>query len=166
MILNNGVMSFEDVFELNYEVLNELEMELRPDGTIFDNNKNQILSFNGMIIKASTRPDQIHYAGQGEIEFDILNNIRMVTVLLGLSIQRHIDEGMPFLSYFPEERTDETDDSKISNLTVKFDNINEICTDFYHNKCLKFIEMIFLLEEDKVDLRNFDSTIEDDKSSK
>ena len=74
MILNNNEMIFEDIFELNYEVLNEMELELRPDGTIFDNNQNKVLSFNGMIIKASIRPDQIHYAGQGEIEFDILNN--------------------------------------------------------------------------------------------
>ena len=160
MILNNNEMIFEDIFELNYEVLNEMELELRPDGTIFDNNQNKVLSFNGMIIKASIRPDQIHYAGQGEIEFDILNNVRLVTTLLGLSIQRHINEGMPFLSYFPEERT-EDDDSKVSNLTVKFDNTREISTQFYHNKCLKFIEMIFLLEEDKVNLMNFDSTIEE-----
>ena len=47
-------------------------------------------------------------------------------------------------------------ESRINKL--KFDNTREISTQFYHNKCLKFIEMIFLLEEDKVNLMNFDNS--------
>ncbi len=158
---NEGSMMFDDVFELTYELLNELEMELRPDGTIYDPNRNVLLSFNGMTIKASIRPDQIFYAGQGEIEFDILNNIRLVTVLMGDLIQRKInEEHMSFISYYPEEITDDTD-IKFSNLTIKYDNINSVTTRSYHNKCLKFIEMMFILEGDNVDLSNFDSLIEE-----
>ena len=155
-------MQFDDVYELNYELLNELEFEVKPDGTIYDPKNNNILFFNGMKILASIRPDQIHYAGQGEIPFDILNNIRMTTVLFGNYLEKKMAAGMPFVSYFPDEQIIEGKklkdaDIKLSNITVKFDNIHEMSSPYFRNKCLKFIYMIFALEEDVVDLTNFDA---------
>ena len=164
IIKRNGAMSFDDVFELNYELLSQLEMNVRHDGTIFDPTTNNILAFNGMIIKASIKPNEIHYAGQGEIEFDILNNVRMITTLFGTFLDRKIKSGMQFRSYYPEERL-EGEDIKSSSLTVKFDDYNSITTPFYHNKCLKFIHMIYALEEELVDLSNFDQ-IEEEENNK
>ena len=155
-------MQFDDIYELNYELLNELEFEVKPDGTIYDPAGNNIIFFNGMKVIASTRADNIHYAGQGEIPFDILNNIRMTTVLFGNYLERRMAKGMPFVSFFPDEQiipgeklTDP--DIKISNLTVKFDNTHELSSPYFRNKCLKFIYMIFMLEDDLVDLTNFDA---------
>ena len=156
----NGCMTFNDVFELNYELLNELEMEVKPDGIIYDPNNNVVLSFNGMMVKASINPNEIHYPGQGEIDFDILNNVRLITTLFGLYLERKMKEGMPFISFYPHEYTDETD-LKFSNITVKFDNTRELSSEYFHNKCLKFIHMIFLLDDNKVDLHNFDKLIEE-----
>ena len=157
MIINgfNGSMKFDDVYELNYELLSLLEMEVRSDGTIYDTIGNNILAFNGMIIKASIKPNEIHYAGQGEIEFDILNNVRMITTLFGNFLQRKINDGMQFRSYYPDEQLD-GEDLKISNLTIKFDDYQSWSTPYYHNKCLKFIYAIYMLEDEKVDLSNFD----------
>jgi len=153
-IMPNGMMMFDDIFELNYELLNEMELEVRNDGTVFDSERNVILALNDNIIKASIRPDHINYAGQNEISMDILTNIRLVTMIFGLQLQKKMAEGMPFMSYYQEET--EREDIKYTNLTVKQTNINSISSKYYHNKCLKFIEMIFLLNEQLVDLSNFD----------
>ena len=160
----NGVMAFDDVFELTYELLSELEFEVKPDGSIYDPVKNTIIFFNGMKVVASIKPTEMHYPGQGEIAFDILNNVRLITVLFGEYLQRKIDNGMAFVSYYPEERVvegvkDTDPDIKYSNITVKFDNVNEVSSPFYHNKCLKFIYMMFFLEENVVDLSNFDVVV-------
>ena len=161
-ITPEGKTLFEDEFELNYYVLTELNYQLTPDGKILDNNTNEILAFNSLIIKGSVNPNQINYAGQGEIELQLLTNVRMVTMLFGRFLDYKIkNEGLPFVSQFAEEMTDETD-IKYSRLTVKHDTFNETSTEFYHNKCLKFIAMIFKLDGEEVELRNFDTTIDEE----
>lgn len=152
-ILPNGAMQFEDIFELTYELLNEMELEVKDNGYIFDPIQNSVLSFNGNMIKASINPMDIKYAGQGEIVLDILGNTKLVTNLFGHFLERKQAEGMPFVSYFNEESGDEI---KYSALTVKFNTANSVTTPSYHNRCLKFIHMIFTLEDQLVDLSNFD----------
>lgn len=158
MISPNG-MIFNDIYELNYEILIEMELEVRQDGTIYDPLENSILSFNGNIIKATIDPRNINYPGQGEIALDLLNNVRMTTTLFGRFIKKKQSEGMPFVSYFPEEKVEPIEDGEIkySCLTVKYDNQNSITSDYFHNKCLKFLDLIFKIEENPADLRNFDS---------
>lgn len=156
----NQVMQFDDVFELTYELLNELDMEVLPDGSILDPDNN-IFFFNGMKIIANIDPNNIHYAGQGEIMFDILGNIRLVTVLFGNYLDKKIKNGMPFVSYFPEEQViasnnDKDPDTKLFNMTVKFDNMHEITSPYFKLKSLTFIWMIFALEDETVDLSNFE----------
>ena len=159
----NGVMFFDDIFELNYELLSELEYEVKPDGSVIDTVSNSIIFFNGLKVTASIKANDIHYPGQGEIAFDILNNTRLTTMLFGQYIQRKIDQGMSFVSWYPEERVvegkkDKDPDIRFSNITVKFDNIHEVSSPFYMNKCLKFIYMIFYLDEGNVvNLNNFDA---------
>ncbi len=156
-----GKTLFDDVYELTYYVLEELEYRLLPDGRILDYAKNEILAFNGLIIKASVSPNKINYAGQGEIVFDLLNNVRLTTVLFGRFLQKKINEGMPYVSHYPEEMIDETE-IKYNRLVVKHDTYTHTVSMFYHNKCLKFIDMIFLLDGESVELGNFDSTIDDE----
>ena len=152
--LANGAMIFDDLFELTYELLNEMEISVRPDGIMVDNNTGNIFAINGNIIKASISPYDIKYAGQGEVELDLLGNIKMVTYLFGHYVEMKQKEGMPFVSWFQEER--EEADIKYSSLTIKFDSVNSTTTHYYHNRCLKFLEMIFILDNQLVDLSNFD----------
>ena len=159
MIMTQFGMVFQDIYELNYEVLTEMELEVKSDGTIYDSKKGTILSFNGNIIKATIDPRNIHYAGQGEIELDLLNNVRMTTTLFGHYLTKKQEEGMPFVSYFPEEKIEEIDEGEIkyTRLTLKHDNYHSISSDYFHNKCLKFLDLIFKMEENEANLKNFDS---------
>ena len=121
-------MIFDDIFELNYEILMNMEMEILPDGSIHDPEKNVILSMNNNIIKVSIKPNEIHYPGQNEISFDILENIRLATLIFGLYLQKKIDNGMPFISYYQEER--ENNDIKYTSLVVKQTSENFATTNY------------------------------------
>lgn len=152
-----GEMIFDDPYELVYELLNELEYVMRRDGSIFDPFTNSILSFNGMIIKASTSPNNIHYAGQGEIEFDILNNVRLVTTLFGHYLQKKEADGIKLVSTFTEEQDSTViEGAKTSRLTIRTDINHDTTSPYYHNKCLKFIWAMFAMEETYVNLCNFE----------
>lgn len=155
IILPNGAIAFDDLFELTYELLNEMDISVRPDGIMCDNNTGNIFAINGNFIKASISPNQIKYAGQGEIELDLLGNKKMVEYLFGYYIEsKQKNDGMPFVSWFQEEK--EEGDIKYSSLTVKFDSSHSISSHYFHNRCLKFLEMIFILDDQLVDLSNFD----------
>ena len=157
-------MLFSDEYELNYYVLEEMGLTLLDDGRLYDPIKNEILSFNGLIIKGSVSPNKINYAGQGDITLDLLNNVRLTTLLFGRYLQKRIDDGMPFISHYTEEMIDDTE-TKFNRLVVKHDTNNETVSRYYHRKCLKFIEMVFLISDDPdmVELRNFDTTIDDEE---
>lgn len=157
----NQVLQFEDVFELTYELLSELDLEVFPDGSIVDVDNN-VFFFNGMKVIANIDPRNIHYAGQGEIMFDLIANNRLSTVLFGNYLERKIKDGMAFVSYFPDEKIivsekDDIPDTRLFNLTVKFDNIHELASPYFKIKSLTYIWMIFALEEEMVDLSNFDT---------
>lgn|SRR5574344_494203 len=157
-----GAMIFKDVYELTYELLvstmgyNILE----ADGAIYDPDKNTSITFMGMLIKATINPEDIKYAGQGEIALDLLNNSKLVNSIFGYYLQSKIDQGMPFVSYYTDEKIIEMKkigDIKYSSLSIKYDSVHVTSSEFYHNKCLKYIDLIFKMEEENVNLKNFDS---------
>lgn len=162
-------MMFNDVYELNYNLLNEMSISVLPDGSLMYHNDEtgakRLLQMAGKKILASVDPNDIHYASQLEVAFDVLNNIKLVMFLFGFHLDRKQEEGMPFLAYFPEERIDlyKAKSRKLDNLeikktavTVKLNSAESITSEYYHNRCLKFIDMIFRLDEELVDLSNFD----------
>lgn len=164
-----GAMMFDDVYELNYNLLNEMSISLLPDGSLMYHNdetgNKNLLQMEGKKILASVDPNNIHYASQLEVTFDVLDNIKLVMFLFGFYLDRKQEEGMPFLAYFSEERIDlyKAKSRKLDNLeikktglTVKLNSAESVTSEYYHNRCLKFIDMIFRLDEDLVDLSNFD----------
>lgn len=169
MNLVNGVMTFSDIYDLNYELLNELSISVLPNGSLMyhndDTGEQRILQMEGKNIIASIDPSNIHYAGPMDVTFDVLNDIKLVMTLFGFYLDIKQKEGVPFLSYFSEEeirtlkpnpRSVKTYDIKYTALTVKYNTVSSITSHYYHNRCLKFIDMIFMMEEDLVDLSNFD----------
>ena len=163
---NNGIMSFEDIFDLNYNFLSEMSMSVNPNGIVYykddDTGEITVLKSDGKDIIASTDPNNIHYAGPITVQFDILNDIVLVQHIFGFYLNIKQAQGMPFISYFPEEQVrtfkvkrDEID-IKYTAETIKLTANESITSHYYHNKCLKYIDLIFMLEGDMVDLRNFD----------
>lgn len=155
-ITNYGVI-FDDEYELTYNLLSCIGLEIKQDGSLYDPDLETIIHFNGKLLKANIYPNNLHYAGQGEIMFEPLSNIKQVTELLGFFINKkqNIDK-MEFMSYYSEEIDDFKTERKYTNLTIKYSSNKEQSTNYYHNPNIKFIELIFILGDMNVNLVNFD----------
>ena len=170
----DGKMVFDDIYDLTYNILNELSISLLPDGSLLYRNENngekKLLQMDGKRIVASVDPNNIHYPGPMDINFDILNDIKMVMFIFGFYLEHEKgvgrEGGMPYLSHFPEEkiitfkpkkhRTLPDIELKFTAQTIKLTSASSVTSSYYHNRCLRFIDLIFCLEEDPVDLTNFD----------
>ena len=73
----NGVMTFNDIYDLNYEFLKELSISVLPNGTLMyqndDTGEQRLLQMDKKNIIASIDPNNIHYAGPMDISFDIFD---------------------------------------------------------------------------------------------
>lgn len=151
-----GVM-FDDVYELNYNIMSSIGIEIYPDGSLYDPDRDTTISYDGKIMKATINPLDIKYAGQGECIFEPLTNVRQMTTLMGYVIDKKVEmEEITFQAWYPEEMEDPITGWKFSNITIKTEEGDRISTHYYYNKCLKFIEAIFILGEQEVNLLNFD----------
>lgn len=156
MYLNTESMKFqcENVYELNYAVLNAIGLSC-PNGYLVDQDTHLPLTMFDKRIKAMIDPSQPVYAGEGEMMIDLIHNLKLVTYLLGYYLEKKAAiENMPVLTQFTETILD----SPMTALTVKFSPQSQITTDYFYNKCLKFVHMIFKIEDNMdIDLHNFDN---------
>lgn len=157
MILNPATMSmqYEDIYELNYAVLNAIGLSC-PNGYLFDQDTHLPIKMFDKKIKVMIDPTKPIYAGEGEIMFDIIHNIKLVTYLLGYSLEKKASfENKSILTQY----IDNLEGTMMTSLTVKFYPEEKITSDFFNNKCLKFVHMIFQIDNLEVDLHNFDEEI-------
>lgn len=157
MILTpNGAFVYNDIYELMYELMNIIGLSIDNSGYIYDQDTSIRIEFQGRMIKCSIDPNNPCYAGQGEVMFDILGNVRLVTTLFGYCIDKETAMNPEFssVSQFIE---DEPSGLKMTSMSIKMADGSTRTTDFYYNKCLKFVHAIFLIYETLVDLHNFDT---------
>ncbi len=148
-ILQDGTMQFDNVYDLTYNLINTIGLTIK-NGHLYDQDTNLPISFQGRRLKASVDPNIPCYAGQGEVMFDIINNIRLVTTMLGYVADKATAMGeFGFMSYY-------TEGDDMTNITFKLNDYSTISTLFYQNKCLKFVHAMFIIYGEKVNLRNFD----------
>lgn len=169
MIVVQNRIIFHDVYDLTYNLLSEIGISVLGDGRMVDQDMGCTINFGGMILKANIDPNYIKYAGQGESVFEPLSNVRQVTTLLGYYLDKKQKlEGMEFISYYPEEIEEEISGIKFTNLSLKYGTgfHDVISSRYYFNKCLKYIDLIFAIEGDQVDLHNFDIITENDYRNK
>lgn len=154
MTINNlGMTMYDDVYELNYFLLISMGFYTDPYGYVYNSDTRDPIMINGKRLKASTSPNNIVYAGNGDIILDTLRNVNLVTTLLGYVVDMKIvTEGFNFMSQYITE----TPDRSKSSLTIKMNAFESITTNSYCNRALKFVDMIITLAGNCVDLSNFD----------
>ena len=154
------VFVYDNVEELTYNFLNSMGLSVKPDGTVIDTEMNSsggtAIKISGKSLKASTDINNIRYAGEGEVMLELLTNYKILNDLLGYFLDKiRIFDGIEALSFFPEDGEDK-DGNRIGRLTVRFANNTQVSSDYYYNKCLSIIDIIFKLGEENVDIHNFD----------
>ena len=160
---NGPVFQYDNVEELTYNFLNCMGLSVRPDGSVIDTELNDVMNggtvikLSGKSLKANTDPRNIHYAGEGEIMLEILTNYKTLNSLLGLFLdKKKMFDNLETLSFFPEDAVD-VDGNRISMLSVRFADNSQVSSDYYYNRCLTILDIIFKLGEENVNIHNFDS---------
>lgn len=156
-----GVFICESLEELNFQFLNAAGLSCNPEGIVYDNEIGTQIKFSNKILKASTSPYNIRYPGEGEIMLDILGNIKMVTSIFGLVLDKlRVMDNKEIISYYPEEVDYKIEGLKRFRVIVKFENLETLVGNFYFNRCLSLVDVILQLGELNVDLVPFDYTEE------
>lgn len=159
MRLYQGNFVYDTVEELTYAFMNAMDLSVRSDGVVID----KTIDFNGTVImiadkmlKVNTDPNNIHYAGEKDVLLDPLVNLIILKRLFGLFLDKlAINEGKELISSFSDESLDK-DGNNQTSYGVKFRDGSQYHSEFYYSRCLGLIELIFLIAEENVYLRNFD----------
>lgn len=157
IIDNNGLFVYQTVPDLTYNLLNAMGMSTLPNGIIIDSDAGgAVIQVSGKTVKATINDYNINYAGEGEIVFEPLTNSKLLTSFLGRTLDKYKEEtGMEVITYFPEEIL--VGENKQIRMGIKWINGSITYSDFYYNRCLSIIELIFRIDETPVNLKNFDS---------
>ena len=156
-----GVFNCESLEELNFQFLNSIGMSCKPNGVVYDTEIGTQIKFSNKILKASTSPNNIRYAGEGEIMLDILGNIKMVTSIFGLVLDKlRVNENKDIISYYPEEIDYGNKGLRKTRIILKFENGETLVGEYYFNKCLSFVNIMLQLGELNINLDPFDYTEE------
>lgn len=161
MRLFQGKFVYDTVEELTYALLNVMDLSTRPDGTVIDKSispQGTVIMDSDKILKANIDPNNIHYAGESDVLLDPLVNLHLLNNLFGLFADKIRVEGeKEMISMFTEDILDVNLD-RMSRYGIKFNNGEVYYSEYYYSRCLGLIELIFILGEENVSLRNFDIT--------
>ena len=159
-LMPNGCIMYDNIEELQYAIFQEMNINILPDGCLFDTDTNSDISFQGQLLKVNTNIQDSRYATEGEVLLDPLNNIKQISTLFGYYLNKLSNlENINVISYYPTEVEVENSEYRKTYISIKFEDITKVLvsTKPYYNKCLSLIEAIFAINCDLIDLSNFDS---------
>ena len=165
MIFNmDGTISFNDVFELNYNLFNTIGLSVNSEQYLYDQDTGIVLKYNDKSIKSATAPMNV-YAGKNDVIFDPAENYDMMVKLFGYWLDKEISIGenpkiAPFVSQYIE---DNPEDKMKQRVSVCLANGVTYTSRYYNKLYLGYMELIFLVGDDQnVDLSNFDVMLEEE----
>lgn len=138
-----------DILELNF--LNNI---------LCDNFNAPILINNKMIVKV-TKDEEGNYIeelnNKLETPFDIIKNIKLVSHLLCIAINIYSNEmDVDIQSFYQYSITN----NNINIGVIQFENNSKMKSMGYYNQCLCYIDLIFLLNDEYINLKNLDNNLE------
>ena len=137
-------IAFRDVYEMYYHLFTEIGLSIDSNQYLFDQDTGSILQYNGLFIKATTMPTPI-YAGKTDIVFDPSKNYNLMTCIFGYYIDKESNsEDGDTIGYIAQYIDDDKNREK-QRVVVRTRNHGDICSKYYHNIYLGYIECILLL---------------------
>ena len=138
--------------EVGKAILDEIGIAIAPDNTLYDQDSLAPVQFQGKNIKySSTDPSQI-YLGEGDVLFDPMHNLRMITTMLGSYVDKEEQNGKEVLSMYD----DYIKDSKTTSHSIKFADGQTVSSKYYRNRCLAICDNILEMANANCDLSQFD----------
>lgn len=138
--------------EVGKAILDEFGIGIASDNTLYDQDSQVPVQFQGKNIKYSTTdPSQI-YLGEGDVLFDPIHNLRMITTMLGSYVDKEEQNGREVLSMYD----DYIKDNKTTSHAIKFADGQVVSSKYYRNKCLAICDNVLEMANANCDLSKFD----------
>lgn len=156
IFLQNGMMGFANIFDMYYDLFNEMGLSLR-DNMLYDQDTGNPLMFKEKYIKASIDGRPV-YPGKNDILFEPDKNYALIVSLYGFYLDKCTNsEDGDILGGYVANYIDDNETKDKQRIVVKTINRGEIYSAFYYNIYLSYIDSIFRIAGyNNIDLSNFD----------
>jgi hypothetical protein len=160
--LPNGKVYYDNLAEMQYNLFMEIGFAVNAQGYLYDtdNGNTQPIKYKDKLIKASVDGTPV-YAGRNDVVFEPDKNYGMVNTLFGYFLDKLIntdDEDLHLDGYIAHYIEDDPT-REYQRVVVKTTH-GEIYSDFYLNAYLGYIDSMFKLTHNNVDLHNLDIRVE------
>lgn len=137
---------------LNKVIMEEIGLTVDSSNRVMDQDTRAILSYKDKNMKYSSQ-NSVTLTNQ-DIIFDPASNKTVMGSLFNHFLGKIEEEDGTYVSLHYEKRNEENNSSAL----VAVVNGEEVCTDYYNNDSLKYVEMIkHLNEAEDTDLHSYDS---------
>lgn len=153
---NEGKVQFDSWGDLCYNLFMAIGLSINKDQYLYDQDTGIVITYNNKYIKASIN-DQPVYAGRNDMAFDPYKSYHMVITLTGYYIDKidHSEEPIGFIA----QGTEDTPDKEYHRVFVDTQAYGRVISDWYKDGFLGYFELIFKLDGQEVDLKNFDDLL-------
>lgn len=138
--------------EVGKAILDEIGIAIGADNALYDQDSLVPVQFQGKNIKYSAKdPSQI-YLGEGDVLFDPIHNLRMITTMLGSYVDKEEENGREVLSMYDDYNRE----NKTTSHSIKFADGKTVTSKHYKNRCLAICDNILEMANANYDLDKFD----------
>lgn len=157
IITAQGKISYETIDELYYEFFLAIGLGVTIDQYLYDQDTGNAIAFREKRVKASVDGRPV-YAGMNDIVFEPDKNYSLVSNLFGYYLDKiqNSDDG-DMLGGFVSQGIIDNETRDKQAIMVRTIGRGDICSDFYYNIYLAYMDEVFRIEGMQVDLSNFDT---------
>jgi hypothetical protein len=144
--------SVNNEYELGKAILDEIGINVGNDYILYDQDTGAPIQFQGKNVKFSSTNPELVYIGAGDILFDPVHNLQMITRMMGMYLDKEADNGNETLCMYD----DYDKEKRTTSHAIKFFQKDQVTSHYYKNKCLSICDNFMELANMDNDLTKFD----------
>ena len=141
-----------DEASIGKAIIDEMGVGIGPDYVLYDEDTGAPVQFQGKNIKFSANNPELVYIGAGDVLFDPVHNLRMVTTMMGMYLDKEESNGKEAQCMYDDNNRED----RTTSHTIKFSNGESITSKFYKNRCLTICDNFLEMANMNSDLSEFD----------
>ena len=141
-----------DEASIGKAIIDEMGVGIGPDYVLYDEDTGAPVQFQGKNIKFSANNPELVYIGAGDVLFDPVHNLRMVTTMMGMYLDKEESNGKEAQCMYDDNNRED----RTTYHTIKFSNGESVTSKFYKNRCLAICDNFLEMANMNSDLSEFD----------
>lgn len=141
-----------DEASIGKAIIDEMGVGIGPDYVLYDEDTGAPVQFQGKNIKFSANNPELVYIGAGDVLFDPVHNLRMVTTMMGMYLDKEEGNGKEAQCMYDDNNRED----RTTSHTIKFSNGESVTSKFYKNRCLAICDNFLEMANMNSDLSEFD----------